>query len=649
MKQFKFGILAKMSFALATVAIAYLIAGTLVGREIEALRLAFVQLAEVEHPMTAAVYEMEINVIGSGLGVAKYLHRPDREHLERVAKDQADFVHFLSRYKALADDDHERTLISSIEGRFDAYYGSGQRLIALRNDEGEQGKLFGGALAAMEHSIDSDILPTIENATLEGRKKLELAALIRSDLEEALLLAARGVFQPDSIEMTTIKNDVADLRSKVAAFSALPLTPPEQDWIAVLSRDFDQAQRSLGEIVALESAIKREFEIFNDLRGQLDGLLDEQIQMLASHSLASASTEVTDRVQDTLFSLAGASFLILATVLLGLLFLSRTIVLPVRSLATAAKSIAKGDLTYRVALTARDELGDLAAAFNGMADRLQDARRHLTGANVLLEATVAMRTMQLQDELTVRRETERELIDANRRAESANQAKSAFLANVSHELRTPLNAIMGFADAIRNEALGPVGTARYRDYAAAIVGSGEDLLALIGKVLDLSSAELGRLSLDRVQVEIAPLLEACRDAVSAAAEEKSITIDLDVAAELSPVFVDAERIKQVLCNLLDNAVKFSPEGGRVLLRAWPNSDGALKVAVVDQGPGMSAEQRSAALEPFSRADPTLAKEQSGSGLGLALGHRLAELHGGSLSIDSAPDRGTTVTLSLPAQ
>lgn len=107
MKRLKFGILAKMSFALAIIAIAYLIAGILVGREIEELRLSFVQLADIEHPRTAAAYEMEINVIGSGLGVAKYLHRPDPVHLMRVAKDQADFLRFVSQYKELANSDHE--------------------------------------------------------------------------------------------------------------------------------------------------------------------------------------------------------------------------------------------------------------------------------------------------------------------------------------------------------------------------------------------------------------------------------------------------------------------------------------------------------------------------------------------------------------
>ena len=266
------------------------------------------------------------------------------------------------------------------------------------------------------------------------------------------------------------------------------------------------------------------------------------------------------------------------------------------------------------------------------------AVRDWTGRLVCYEGTV--------ENVTARFEAERVMRDGLREAEEANRAKSAFLAAMSHELKTPLNAIIGFSEIMKDEIFGPIGQQAYRGYADDIHASGTKLLSVINDVLDVSRLQGGAVAVDPHHCHARELaVEALDAARRSTGDRRAVT--LDIAPALPAVHADPGRLRQVLANLLANALKFTPENGAVSIRARLDKLGGLCIAVIDTGIGMEPEKIAAALEPFRQLDGSLARRFEGAGLGLSIAKALVELHGGTLSIRSSVGSGTTVTIGLP--
>ena len=255
-----------------------------------------------------------------------------------------------------------------------------------------------------------------------------------------------------------------------------------------------------------------------------------------------------------------------------------------------------------------------------------------------------------KDELIEALRHERDKAEAEKiKAEDANRAKSTFLATMSHELRTPLNAIMGFSEILNREMFGPMSVSAYKDYAGDIHHSGRYLLDLINDILDLSRIEAGRRDIQEEPFAIQACVRAALTLLRAKAKEKAISITIDIEPSLPKLMGDVRAVNQVLINLLTNAIKFTPMGGKVVIRAVLNAAGAMVVSVKDNGPGIPPHEIHTALDSFARGAMATRQAIDGAGLGLPIVKGLMELHGGDISIKSAPGEGTEVIATFPAR
>jgi signal transduction histidine kinase len=257
---------------------------------------------------------------------------------------------------------------------------------------------------------------------------------------------------------------------------------------------------------------------------------------------------------------------------------------------------------------------------------------------------------QLEKSRTQLTAMSRRLAFAVDEAELANRAKSSFLANMSHELRTPLNAILGFSEVMKDQHLGPVQNPRYLSYVNDIHSSGRHLLAIINDVLDLAKIEAGKMTLDNAAVfEIAPLLASSLGMLKGLGEKYGITVHNEIAEDGMQLKAVERMIRQIVINLVGNAIKFTPAGGSVFVSGKLTSNGGYEVAVRDTGVGMSEKELAHAMMPFSQNDNRFTGKHDGTGLGLPLAKAMLELHEGTLTMSSEPDVGTIVTMTFPSQ
>ncbi len=233
------------------------------------------------------------------------------------------------------------------------------------------------------------------------------------------------------------------------------------------------------------------------------------------------------------------------------------------------------------------------------------------------------------------------------RAEAANRAKSEFLANMSHELRTPLNAILGFSEILQDQMFGPLGSARYNEYAKDIHDSGKHLLNVINDILDMSKIEAGHMKLSCERINLAPLIEECLRFTRIPAAQKNILVEQDISSEIK-LNADRRAMKQIVLNLLSNAVKFTNDGGRIAVRTR-RVDDAVMLVIADTGIGIPKSALSKIGQPFEQVQSQYAKSKGGSGLGLAISRSLTALHQGRMRIRSREGIGTVIAIRIPDQ
>ena len=300
------------------------------------------------------------------------------------------------------------------------------------------------------------------------------------------------------------------------------------------------------------------------------------------------------------------------------------------------------------ALNARLIAGELPpASFEEFFTSPDGARRVLlTTKTVLLEQEAPSTVVTVSVEITERKNAELTLLAAKEMAELANRSKTEFLANMSHELRTPLNAIIGFSQVMGEEMMGPIGTPRYIGYARDIAASAEHLLGIINDILDVSKLEAGKLEVFEETVDVRKAVRDLLLLVEERARESGIRIETAIEEDLPALRADARKVKQILLNLITNAVKFSHPGSKVTVEARLVA-GCIAIAVIDRGIGMDEAEVETAVTRFGQVASPWSRSQAGTGLGLPLAIGLAELHGAEVRIESRKGVGTTATVTFP--
>jgi two-component system, cell cycle sensor histidine kinase PleC len=239
--------------------------------------------------------------------------------------------------------------------------------------------------------------------------------------------------------------------------------------------------------------------------------------------------------------------------------------------------------------------------------------------------------------------------EARRRAEEANLAKSRFLATMSHELRTPLNAILGFSEVLKSELYGPHANPAYREYSSDIHASGQHLLMLINEILDLSRVEAGRYELKEESVSLSDVAQECRHLLNIRAEKREIKIAELIEPNMPRIWADERAMRQIVLNLLTNAIKFTPQGGQVTIKVGWTSAGGQYIAVKDTGPGIPDSEINLVMSSFGRGALAQKNAEEGTGLGLPIVKGLIELHGGQFILKSKVREGTDAIVVLPPQ
>jgi signal transduction histidine kinase len=439
----------------------------------------------------------------------------------------------------------------------------------------------------------------------------------------------------------------------------LPVSAPLSDVVEVLS------EQSIGTVMLTDTA------------GDLAGIISERdiIRTLHRHGHSALEMRAEDLMQpsvvtctpdmsiENVLALMGAHTIRHVPVVRGREILG---LVSVRDVLDLQKEmlLADAERRKREKEDAQKAKADLQRAYDGLEQRIQESTKELkkeigerekAEEDLLLSIQMLRERIQELQEAKNKLETQGEhlvrmsdeLRAARDDAEAANRSKSDFLANISHELRTPLVGIIGFSEIMGSETLGPMGSAQYLEYAGDINQAGQHLLALINNLLNLSKIESGKEDLFESKIDVGGIIAGTVRLLHTQIEEDHIVLERDIEPDMPRLVADEGKVRQILINLLGNAIKFTGEGGTVAIKAWACQDSGCVIQIADTGIGIAHHDIPKALAQFGQVDGVRNRKYEGTGLGLPLAKGLVELHGGVLDLQSEVGVGTTVTVRFP--
>lgn len=593
-------------------------------------------LADVSGPSHVATLEIELNLNGMVAAAFAYLDDADPRHRERIEKDQRDVAAFHTQFLELTDSEAERRLglrLGEVYGQFRALTDT---LLDVRD---AQLATWAGVTRNYERA-DSIIEGTLPAA----RSRLDWAATalrtvlteLQSELAEVAFEAHLWVSNyeraPEPGVEALISSDADEFRTALSQLRALPLTAGEREQAALLSRVFEEMVGGIGGALAHERRLRGQGSRLLDLRTTLDGLLDEEIQVIGQRQLGQPRAEAEQAASAALRRMRWSIPLVLVVAVAAVLVLIRSIGPPVRRLKAGAEAVGSGDLRHRITVESGDEFADVASAFNHMVQQLEsttvskarlvESERRLQDAVVRLEGEIA----------------DRNRLQASLRRSETMSALGTLVAGVAHEVRNPLFGMLSVVEALEER----FGTRQdHQRYLSVLREQAERLNRLMRDLLEVGRPLTHELSARSVRDLLHEALASSRPM----ADQANVRVESGIAQDLPQVLLDRDRLFRVFVNLIENAIQHSPPGGTVALECRATAEDGdrwVRCTLTDSGPGFRDEDLPHVFEPF------FTRRHGGTGLGLSIALRIIEEHGGRIAATNGDRGGAVVTVDLPA-
>jgi signal transduction histidine kinase len=628
----------KITLAFAVILLTGILSMLIIYRGLSILQQAMHELADIKEPISAAAYEMEINVNGIGLGVLKYLDNADPTYRELVEDDEKDFEHFHRKYLQLTQTEEAQELGKRVGFLYKEFQLLGQTLMRLRDEQEGFLHTVGKHFESIDAIIDEHLQPKLAPRSNYSAEKLARVQDLESDIAEVGLWLLRYQRSQRTEDKRLLLHHEQEFRDTLAQFHALSLSETERFWASTLEGNFNQAMVLTHQVLALEEQLRLQTRQFVHLRLAIDAIVDEEIQTLAMRELFTPRRQA-DRETSQIIGTVLILLPIFALSVFGVAVLMiRTITRPVQALIYGTHAVSRGELHYRVAPLGRSEFGELATHFNHMVAELQAT----TVSKALLQESEA----KLRDTVDeVRREmTARERMEAERIRLQASLRRSEIMATtgllvlgVAHEVRNPLFAISSTLDAF--EARFPA-RQEYQRYIGVLRTEVHRLTALMQALLDYGKPPTLDLVLDSPQKAFALARRLCMPL----ATRMHVRLHAPACRDLGLIHMDRQRLVQVFQNLLENAIQHSSSGACVVVEAAVVSlDGRewISYTIKDSGPGVHPEDLPRIFEPF------FTRRRGGTGLGMSIVQRIVEEHGGSVWAGNHPEGGAMIVVRFP--